>query len=140
MSTFVLNCSVTLAWLFQDEAGPDTDQLLKELRDDDRNAIVPNLWRLELGNTLTQAERRGRITAAQLATALELVRGLPITTDAETDNRAFREILNLARTTSLTTYDASYLELAMRHGVPLATLDKALIRAARGVAVKTLPA
>ncbi len=140
MSTFVLDCSVALAWLFQDEAGPDTDQLLKELRDDDRNAIVPNLWRLELGNTLTQAERRGRITAAQLATALELVRGLPITTDAETDNRAFREILNLARTTSLTTYDASYLELAMRHGVPLATLDKALIRAARGVAVKTLPA
>ncbi len=140
MSTFVLDCSVALAWLFQDEAGPDTDQLLKELRDDDRNAIVPNLWRLELGNTLTQAERRGRITAAQLATALELVRGLPITTDAETDSRAFREILNLARTTSLTTYDASYLELAMRHGVPLATLDKALIRAARGVAVKTLPA
>ncbi len=140
MSTFVLDCSVALAWLFQDEAGPDTDQLLKELRDDDSNAIVPNLWRLELGNTLTQAERRGRITAAQLATALELVRGLPITTDAETDNRAFREILNLARTTSLTTYDASYLELAMRHGVPLATLDKALIRAARGVAVKTLPA
>lgn len=140
MSTFVLDCSVTMAWLFQDEAGPNTDQLLKELRDDDGNAIVPNLWRLELGNTLTQAERRGRITAAQLTTVLELVRGLPIATDAETDSRAFREILNLARTTSLTTYDASYLELAMRHGVPLATLDKALIRAARGVAVKTLPA
>ncbi len=140
MSTFVLDCSVALAWLFQDEAGPDTDQLLRELRDDDSNAIVPDLWRLELGNTLTQAERRGRVTAAQLTTALELVRGLPITTDAETDNRAFREILNLARTTSLTTYDASYLELAMRRGVPLATLDKALIRAARGVAVKTLPA
>ncbi len=139
MSTFVLDCSVTIAWLFQDEVGPNTDQLLKELRDDDRNAIVPNLWRLELGNTLTQAERRGRITAAQLTTALELVRGLPIAIDAETDSRAFREILNLARTTSLTTYDASYLELAMRHGVPLATLDKALIRAARVVTVKTLP-
>lgn len=138
MSTFVLDCSVTIAWLFQDEVGPNTDQLLKELRDDDRNAIVPNLWRLELGNTLTQAERRGRITAAQLTTALELVRGLPIAIDAETDSRAFREILNLARTTSLTTYDASYLELAMRHGVPLATLDKALIRAARVVTVKTL--
>ena len=139
MSTFVLDCSVTMAWLFQDEASPNTDQLLKELRNDS-NALVPNLWRLELGNTLTQAERRGRITAAQLTTTLELVRNLPITTDAETDNRAFREILNLARTTSLTTYDASYLELAMRHGVPLATLDKALIRAARGVAVETLPA
>ena len=140
MSTFVLDCSVTIAWLFQDEASPNTDQLLKELGDDDRNAIVPNLWRLELGNTLTQAERRGRITAAQLTTALELVRGLPIATDAETDGRALREVLNLARATSLTTYDASYLELAMRHGVPLATLDKALIRAAHGVAVKTLPA
>ena len=140
MSTFVLDCSVALAWLFQDEAGPNTDQLLKELRDDNSNAIVPSLWCLELGNVLTQAERRGRITAAQLTTALELVRSLPITTDAETDSRAFREILSLARTTSLTTYDASYLELAMRHGVPLATLDKDLIRAARGVAVKTLPA
>ena len=140
MSTFVLDCSVALAWLFQDEASPNTDQLLKELRDDDSNAIVPNLWRLELGNTLTQAERRGRITATQLTTVLELVRHLPITTDAETDSRAFREVLNLARATSLTTYDASYLELAMRHGLPLATLDKALIRAARGVAVKTLPA
>ena len=139
MSTFVLDCSVTMAWLFQDEASPNTDQLLKELRNDS-NALVPNLWRLELGNTLTQAERHGRITAAQLTTTLELVRNLPITTDAETDSRAFREILNLARTTSLTTYDASYLELAMRHGVPLATLDKALIRAARGVAVNTLPA
>ena len=139
MSTFVLDCSVAIAWLFQDEASPNTDQLLKELRNDS-NALVPNLWRLEFGNALTQAERRGRITAAQLTTTLELVRNLPITTDAETDSRAFREILNLARTTSLTTYDASYLELAMRHGVPLATLDKALIRAARGVAVKTLPA
>ena len=139
MSTFVLDCSVAIAWLFQDEASPNTDQLLKELRNDS-NALVPNLWRLEFGNALTQAERRGRITAAQLTTTLELVRNLPITTDAETDSRAFREILNLARTTSLTTYDASYLELAMRHGVPLATLDKALIRAARGVAVRTLPA
>ena len=139
MSAFVLNCSVAIAWLFQDEASPNTDQLLKELRNDS-NALVPNLWRLEFGNALTQAERRGRITAAQLTTTLELVRNLPITTDAETDSRAFREILNLARTPSLTTYDASYLELAMRHGVPLATLDKALIRAARGVAVKTLPA
>ncbi len=139
MSTFVLDCSVAIAWLFQDEASPNTDQLLKELRNDS-NALVPNLWRLEFGNALTQAERRGRITAAQLTTTLELVRNLPITTDAETDSRAFREILNLARTTSLTTYDASYLELAMRHGVPLATLDKALIRAARGAAVRTLPA
>ena len=139
MSTFVLDCSVAIAWLFQDEASPNTDQLLKELRNDS-NALVPNLWRLEFGNALTQAERRGRITAAQLTTTLELVRNLPITTDAETDSRAFREILNLARTTSLTTYDASYLELAMRHGVPLATLDKDLIRAARGVAVRTLPA
>lgn len=139
MSTFVLDCSVALAWLFQDEASSKTDQLLKELRDG-RNAIVPNLWRLELGNALTQAERHSRITAAQLTTALELVRNLPITTDVETDGRAFREILNLARTSPLTTYDASYLELAMRHGVPLATLDKALIRASHRVAVKTLPA
>ena len=59
--------------------------------------------------------------------------------DTETDSRAFREILILARTETLTTYDAAYLELAIRRGTPLATLDKALIRAANRVEVKTLP-
>ena len=139
MSAFVLDCSIAMAWLFEDQADAETDHLLKMLRDNGGDAIVPSLWRLELGNALTQAERHGKTTAAQVATALELVRNLPIITDAETDSRAFSEILSLARATSLTTYDAAYLELAMRRGLPLATRDKALIRAAHKVTVETLP-
>ncbi len=100
---------------------------------------MPGLWHLEIGNVLLQAERRGRITTSQISTRLELIASLPITTDAETDNRAFREILTLARTQSLTTYDAAYLELAIRMGIPLATQDKALVRAANQIQIVTLP-
>lgn len=65
---------------------------------------------------------------------------LPITTDTETAPRAFREVMTLARSQKLTTYDAAYLELAIRRGVPLATRDKALVRAADAVQIETLPA
>lgn len=137
MSAFVLDCSVAVAWLFDDEATPATDSLLDRLKD--RRAFVPSLWRLELGNVLSRAERHRRISAAQIAASLNLLDRLPITADTETDTRAFREILTLARTENLTTYDAAYLELAMRRGLELATRDKALIRAARHVQVQTLP-
>ena len=135
---FVLDCSIAIAWLFDDEASPETDALLGRLRDG--GALVPGHWRLELGNVLTQAERRNRIAGAQIAAYLDLLDRLPITTDAETERRALREILTLARTENLTTYDAAYLELAMRRNVQLATRDRTLIRAARGIGVETLPA
>ena len=137
MSAFVLDCSIAAAWLFEDEAKPETDALLVQLRDG--GAFVPNLWHLELGNVLIQAERRGRITSSQISTRLELITNLPIVTDAETDGRAFREIVTLACNHLLTTYDAAYLELAIRRGVPLATQDKALVRAATRTKVPTLP-
>ena len=137
MSDFVLDCSIAAAWLFDDEATAQTNDLLEQLKDG--RAFVPNLWHLELGNVLIQAERRKRITSTQISIRLELISRLPIVTDTETDSRAFREILILARTETLTTYNAAYLELAIRRGTPLATLDKALIRAANRVEVKTLP-
>lgn len=137
MSAFVLDCSVAVAWLFDDEASPETDALLERLRDD--GALVPGLWRLELGNVLAHAERRSRITASQIAAYLGLLDRLPIVTDTEMESRALREILTLARTENLTTYDAAYLELAMRRNTELATRDKALIRAARGLGIETLP-
>lgn len=136
--SFVLDCSVTVAWLFEDEATPAIDALQDQLKEE--VALVPGHWRLEVGNVLAQAERRKRLTRAQTSAHLELLDRLPIATDAETDSRAFREILSVARTEGLTTYDAAYLELAARRGVPLATLDRALARAARRAGVATLPA
>ena len=88
---------------------------------------------------LIQAERRGRITSSQISTRLELITSLPITTDAETDGRAFREIITLARNHSLATYDAAYLDPVNRRGVLLATQDKDLVRAAIRTKVPTLP-
>ena len=137
MSAFVLDCSIAAAWFFEDEARPETDHLLEHLRDG--GALVPNLWHLEVGNVLIQAEKRGRITTAQISVRLELLANLPIVTDTETNLRAFREILTLARSQVLTTYDAAYLELAIRRGIPLATQDKALVRAAKASNVETLP-
>ncbi len=135
---FVLDCSITVAWLFEDESTPQTDELLDRLKDS--GALVPALWRLELGNVLARVERLNRITAAQIADYLDLLDRSPIVADTETESRAFREILTLARNEDLTTYDAAYLELAVRRRLPLATLDKDLIRAAHRIQVSTLPA
>ncbi|MDE0356233.1 MAG: type II toxin-antitoxin system VapC family toxin [Gammaproteobacteria bacterium] len=137
MSEFVLDCSVAVAWFFEDEANPETDALLDRAMES--GALVPGLWRLEVGNVLSQAERRRRIDPSKLASYVDVLAQLPIATDTETEERALRETLALARQERLTTYDAAYLEVAMRRGMPLATLDKALIRAARRVGVNTLP-
>ena len=137
MSAFVLDCSVAVAWLFDDEAEPETDDLLDRLKKD--AALVPAHWHLDVGNVLTQAERRNRVTAAQVAASVVLGNRLPIKVDTETERRSFREVLALARSAGSTTYDAACLELAMRSRPDLATRDKVLIRVASGVKVKTLP-
>ena len=138
MSGLVLDCSVAVAWCFEDEASPETDAILERVRDE--GALVPALWHLELGNVLVQAERRERLSAADTTTRLELIADLPIATDDETPTRALREILTLARAEGLTTYDAAYLELAMRNGLPLATKDRTLRDAAKRAGVASLPA
>ena len=137
MSDLVIDSSAALSWCFEDEASPASDGLFERVRD--RGAVVPGLWHLEVANVLLQAERRGRIATGDVATRLELIAELPITTDDETTPRAWREILALARAEGLTTYDAAYLELAIRRGLPLQTRDRALATAAGrcGVAVST---
>jgi predicted nucleic acid-binding protein len=137
MSGVVLDCSVAVSWCFEDEAAEETDALLERARDE--GAVVPSLWHLELGNVLLQAERRGRINAADVTTRLALIGDLPILTDGETSLRALRETLTLARAETLTTYDAAYLELSIRRGLPLATKDRSLQVAARRIGIKTLP-
>ena len=135
MSALVIDSSAALSWCFEDEASPESDALFEQVRD--QGAIVPGLWHLEVANVLLQAERRGRITTGDVAMRLELIADLPIITDDETIARAWREILALARAEGLTTYDATYLEVAIRRGLPLVTKDAALIAAAgrSGVAI-----
>jgi predicted nucleic acid-binding protein len=133
---FVLDASVTLAWCFADEATKKTTSLLERLEAE--SAFVPELWPLEVGNILIAAERRQRISYAKIAEFLALLESLDIQVDAETASRSFREILSLAHSEKLTTYDAAYLELAMRLGVPLATKDIQLQKAATRLGVKIL--
>lgn len=137
MSSFVLDCSVAASWVFDDEIEPRVDDLLDQVKAD--GAVVPAIWHLELGNVIVLAEKRGRLTSDQVEKAFLFYGNLAIGTDQETTERAFREIARLARAEGLTTYDAAYLELAVRRRLPLATLDKDLIRAAKNTAVDTLP-
>jgi len=136
VSEFVLDCSVAATWLIDDEASARTGQLFDRLQGN--GAVVPALWHLEVGNMLMQAERKGRITPAQIAHCVQLASQLPIVTEDDYI-RALHEVLNLARAENLTTYDAAYLELAMRRQLPLATLDQGLARAAGRHGVKVLP-
>ncbi|MDE2790251.1 MAG: type II toxin-antitoxin system VapC family toxin [Paracoccaceae bacterium] len=138
MNAFALDCSITISWLFDDEASPETNRLLDRLAVNER-AIVPGLWHLEVGNVLVHAERRKRIGAAKIAALFERLSRPPIAADTETDRHAFRETLALSRSHGLTTYDAANLELAMRRGLALATRDNALLRAAHRVEVETMP-
>lgn len=140
MTGAVINSSVALTWCFDDEATPETDALFERVRDE--GAVVPGLWRLEVGNVLLQAERRGRIDGGDVKARLDLIGDLPISVDEETGLRAWREILVLARGERLTVYDAAYLELAVRRRLPLFTLDRELAAAALrcGVTVHPEPA
>ncbi|HEX3862787.1 MAG TPA: type II toxin-antitoxin system VapC family toxin [Stellaceae bacterium] len=137
MTAIVVDASVALTWCFADEAAADTDAILDRLKA--FGAFVPSLWHIEMANVLLMAERRGRTIVGGLVARLDLLAQLPITTDTETTSRAWREIVGLARTELMTTYDAAYLELAMRRGVPLATRDADLAKAARRAGVSVLP-
>ncbi len=131
---FVLDCSVTVSWAFEDQAGGYPDHVLDLLGAG--NALVPGHWSLEVSNVLLVAERRGRITQSDAGRFVELLRHLPIPADQDTSARALRETLLLARATSLSAYDAAYLELAMRLGLSMATQDAALVAAAQALGVE----
>lgn len=129
MPGFVLDASVALAWALPGETrAPEASALLDRLAE--QAALVPTLWRLEVGNALLTAERRGRLRPEHVAAAWRLLGELPIELDTETHARAWGATAELARRHGLTLYDAAYLELAARRGLPLATFDAPLARAA----------
>lgn len=131
--TLVVDASVTLGWLFADERTPAVDALLDRVAED--GAVVPGLWALEVANALQTALRRGRIDAGFRDQALALLSRLCIAVDGETASRAWGDTQSLADRFGLTLYDAAYLELAMRKGLPLATTDQQLRDAAVGAGV-----
>ena len=132
---FVLDTSVTMAWLFEDEASRNTESLLDRLSTEE--ALVPTLWTYEVGNVLLMAERRKRITEAQGKRFANLLQSLPIRVSDPLPNPLWGNAVVVAREYGLSVYDGTYLDLAMQQGMPLATRDKALIKAARkaGVAI-----
>ena len=115
---FVLDCSVTMAWCFDDEATPYTDGVRDSLAD--LRAVVPSIWPLEVANATIVGERRKRLDEARSRRFIHLLEMLPIAVDEETSNRAFSDISHLARAYQLSAYDAAYLELAVRRGLPMA--------------------
>ncbi len=133
MGDFVLDASIALAWCFEDEASPYADAVLESMTR--AVALAPGIWPLEITNVLAVAERRKRIDKAGIIHFISLLTQLPIIVTPETPQRVFSDILALAREYDLSTYDASYLDLAMRHGVALATQDAHLERAARKAGV-----
>ncbi len=126
--SLVLDSSVTLAWIYTEETTSEIREILNQVAD--YGAWVPALWRLEVGNILEIGVRRKRHDAAFRDATLSDLLLLPLYVDSETDQRAWGPILRLAERHQLTLYDAAYLELAQRRGLPLATLDGDLRRAA----------
>lgn len=133
---FVLDTSVTMMWCYDDEASADSEALLDRLRSD--GATVPALWAVEVANALLVGERRQRLSEAELVSFLRLLETLPITIDSLPPMHVLGPVRVLARGQTLSVYDASFLELALRTGLPLATFDKRLRAAAERVGVTML--
>lgn len=130
----VLDASVALSWCFHDEGGAYPDEVLESVVSGE--AVVASLWTLEVANGLLAAERRGRIGAQEAVGVMSQLLALPIVIDPVERRRAFTVTHRLARTRGLSAYDAAYLELAIRTGLPLASLDQSLRDAARDEGVE----
>jgi predicted nucleic acid-binding protein len=126
-----------MAWCFEDETNPYSESLLARL-EADQEALVPSLWPLEVANALVVAKQRGRVTETQIIGFLEDLGEFAIRVDTQGIDRALTEVRFLAEQYQLTSYDAAYLELAMRTGVPLATLDEQLRQAALAAGVSVV--
>ena len=134
--SLVLDSSVTLARVFPDEWTPVILTLFRERVT--HGAWVPELWKLEVANILALSVRKGRMTQARRDRILARLQLFPIDVDSETGQRAWDETLKLADRHRLTVYDATYLELALRLSLPLATLDRDLRAAAQAEGVTLL--
>ena len=138
MSHLVIDASMALSWLLPDEATDASVAVQADLTKAE-GVWVAGHWRLEVANSLCMAERRRRLDAAGIAQAVSLFTQLPVLVDSETNEHASAETLSLARQHTLSVYDAAYLELALRRGATLATLDRPLRTVAKKLGVSVLP-
>ena len=132
----VLDSSIAMAIAMDDEQLPDADPFLERFSLE--RAVVPLLWEYEIANSLVSAFRRGRIPSTQCRPRFVFLKALPIDFDDKAINVASDRTFDLALEYGLSVYDSSYLELAIRRSLPLATLDKALARAARAEDVEVI--
>jgi predicted nucleic acid-binding protein len=135
--SFVLDNSVTMRWFFGDGKPQElayAGRVLDALKKD--SALVPVTWGLEVANVIAKAEAKTLVTEARSGAFLEMLEGIDIEVDTSTFAHALSDTLQLARRYKLSAYDASYLELALRKGVSLATLDVDLLTATKKVGVK----
>jgi len=127
--SFVVDNSVVMAWCFNDQADPYADAVLERL--EETSATVPSLWPLEVVNVLLAAERRKLLSPADSERFVRLLAQLPIIIELDCPPSLMKDLLGLGRGHKLSSYDAAYLELSIRKGLPLATLDKSLRKAAK---------
>lgn len=132
---FVVDNSVVMSWCFKDETNNYADTVLDRLTE--LVAVVPSIWPLEVVNVLLAAERQKRLSESDSIRFLTLLSQLPILVEYDRPEM-MKELLALARSNNLSSYDASYLDLAMRKGVPIATLDNKLIKAAKRIDIPIL--
>ncbi len=133
---FVVDNSVVMSWCFKDETNRYADSILDLLVES--IALVPAIWHFEVVNVLLVAERRKRISKADSTRFLSLLSRLPIVAETEHPKTLMKDLLGLGRSSKLSSYDAAYIDLAMKQGVPLATSDRRLRRAAKAVDVRLL--
>jgi predicted nucleic acid-binding protein len=134
--TLILDCSMAIAWCFADESTPKTAQIQDRLAVE--TAVVPGLWFLEVANVLAMAEKRKRISPDDSMQFVQLLSNLDIQVDEDASRQVFDRILPLCRSHGLTSYDATYLDVALRWQIPLASLDDALRSAATSLGVQVL--
>jgi predicted nucleic acid-binding protein len=135
--SLVLDASLAAAWCFADKATDSSDRLLDRVAQE--GAVVPSHFVIELANVLLTAERRGRITEIDAQNQITFLEGLSLIQDEHTIARAWSDTLQIARHSRLTAYDATYLELALRTGSTLLTLDQPQAAAARRLRLTVLP-
>lgn len=134
MNRVVVDASVALAWCFPDEASQHADGVLVALKG--QAVVVPAVWGLEIANAILVGERRKRLKQPEILRFVALLEGLSILQDGQAVSESVHNVLPLARAYGLSAYDAAYLELAIRHHAPLATLDGDLQKAAKRAGIR----